>query len=130
MARSIFGGYSFYNFTDKDPLIDAQRTMFRDEGLSEYEAAQISGVSPSTYKGWFRGATRRPNNATSTQTAAALGYVRRDEMRRDGTVVVGYVKARTIDPTKERERQANWILKHRGPKRKRTKRKKVNGGPP
>jgi hypothetical protein len=118
--------YRNYRFVDKDPVIDALRTVVQDEGLSDYQAAQITGVAAGTYKGWFRGATRRPNNATSTQTAAALGYVRRDEMRADGQVVVGYVKARDIDQKKEREKMADWILKQRGPKKKKP-RKKANG---
>jgi len=121
--------YRNYRFIDKDPLIDALRIVVQDEGLSEYQASQISGVAPSTYKGWFRGGTRRPNNATSTQTAAALGYVRRDEMRSDGQVVVGYVKAREIDQKKERERMADWILKQRGPKKKKPARRSKANGP-
>jgi hypothetical protein len=120
--------YRNYRFMDKDPVIDAQATILKDEGLSEYEASQITGVAMSTLKGWFRGGTRRPNNATATQNAAALGYVRRDELKADGQVIVGYVKARKIDPVEEREKMANWILRQRGPRPKRRARKKKNGG--
>lgn len=119
--------YRNFRFVDKDPTIDAQRMIFRDEGLTEYEAAQITGCAAATYKGWFRGGTRRPNNATLTQTAAALGYVRRDELRPDGTVVVGYRKARTIDPVVERGKMADWILKHGSPKKKKRAKRKTNG---
>lgn len=129
MAMRSILTYRCYNFVDKDPAIDAARSMFRDEGLSEYEGAQITGCAAQTYKGWFRGGTRRPNNATLTQTAAALGYVRRDELTRDGHVRVGYVKARELDYQKEREKQADWILKQRGPKKKRAAKKKTNGHP-
>ena len=119
--------YRNYRFIDKDPIIDALRTVIKaEEHLNNNAAAQITGVSPTTFHGWFDGATRRPNNATSTQAAAALGYVRRDEMSKDGQVTVGYVKIRDIDPVKEREKMADWILKQRGPKKKRM-RKKTNG---
>lgn len=119
--------YRNYRWVDKDPLIDALRTVFHDEGLSNYEAACITGVSATTYKGWFDGETRKPMNSTSTQTAAALGYVRRDELKADGQVVVGYVKARKLDYEEERGKMADWIIKQRGPKKKRVHRRKKNG---
>ena len=113
------GFYRNYNFIDKDPIIDALRTVVQDENLSDYAAEQISGVSATTFKNWFRGPTRRPNNATATQVAAAFGYVRRDRMDARGNVVVAYEKVRTIDQQKEREKQANWLLKHGRKKKKR-----------
>jgi hypothetical protein len=127
MAISRIGIYRNYRWVDKDPLIDALRTVCQDEGLTNYEAHCITGISTTTFKGWFDGETRRPQNATATQAAAALGYVRRDELRHDGTVVVGYVKARKLDYKKEREKQADWILDQRGPKPKRKRTKKANG---
>jgi hypothetical protein len=121
--------YRNYRFVDKDPIIDALRTVVKSEQhLTNGAASAISGVAPTTFHGWFDGATRRPNNATSTQVAAALGYVRRDELTRDGQVVVGYVRVRDLDLKKEREKMADWILKQRGPKKKRARRKKANGG--
>jgi hypothetical protein len=120
--------YRNYRFVDKDPIIDALRTVLKsEEHLTNGAASAISGVAATTFHGWFDGATRRPNNATSTQAAAALGYVRRDEMRPDGQVVVGYVKTRELDLKKEREKMADWLLKQRGPKKKRAQRKKGNG---
>lgn len=119
--------YRNYRFRDKDQIIDALRTVIKaEEHLTNGAASAITGVSATTFHGWFDGTTRRPNNATSTQAAAALGYVRRDEMRPDGQVIAGYIKARDIDPKKEREKMADWLLRHRGPKRKRAKRK-TNG---
>jgi transcriptional regulator with XRE-family HTH domain len=119
--------YRNYRWKDKDPIIDALRTVRNDEGLTNHETAQITGVAASTFKNWFDGETRRPMNSTSTQMAAALGYVRRDELRADGTVVVGFVKAREYDYVAERKKQADWIIRTHGPKKKRKAGKKKNG---
>jgi hypothetical protein len=122
--------YRNYRFIDKDPILDAARTMVRnDERLSNSRAEAITGVTATTFSNWFDGSTRRPQNATITQAAAALGYVRRDEIRADGQVVVGFVKFHgfKLDFEKEIEKQANWILKQ-GLKKKRPRKKKPNGG--
>src|ERR1700757_2984378 len=92
---------------DKDPIIDAAKTVVRmDEKLSNGRAASITGVAASTFEAWFEGPPRRPQNATMCQARGALGYVRRDELKTDGTVVVGFVKARDYDYAKEIEKQA------------------------
>src|SRR5215467_8733195 len=97
---------------DQDPMVDALRTVVKAENhLSDNMAHQITGVSTTTFANWFNGKTRCPQNATATQAAAALGYVRRDELTRDGHVVVGYVRARSLDYAKEIEKQADWLLK-------------------
>jgi hypothetical protein len=67
----------------------------------------------------FSGGTRRPQNATVAQVTAALGYVRRDELRGNGTVIIGFVKARDLNYQREIEKQATWLMRHRGPRRKR-----------
>lgn len=119
--------YRNYQFIDKDPIIDALRTVVKsDEKLNNHKASQITGVAAGTLDNWFNGPTRCPQNATATQVAAALGYVRRDEFARDGSVHVGYAKAKDYDYAKEIEKQANWILKQ-GRKRKPRTRKKPNG---
>ena len=115
--------YRNYVWIDKDPIVDALRTICQDEKLTNYEAAAITGVSVTTFANWFEGPTQRPMNATSTQVAAALGYVRRDELKSDGTVTVGYVKARKVDYKSEREKQADWLLKNRQPARQRRKKR-------
>jgi hypothetical protein len=118
--------YRNYRFIDKDPILDAAKTMVRnDEKLSNGRAERITGVTATTFGGWFDGGTRRPQNATITQAAAALGYVRRDELKPDGQVVVGFIKARNtkLDFEKEIEKQADWLLKQ-GLKKKRTTRKR------
>jgi|SRR5215475_9352922 len=113
---------------DQDPMVDALRTVVKAENhLSDHMAHQITGVSTATFANWFNGKTRCPQNATATQAAAALGYVRRDELTKDGHVVVGYVRARDLDYEKEIEKQADWFIKHHGPKKKRKPRRKTNG---
>jgi hypothetical protein len=121
--------YRNYRFLDKDPILYAAKTMVRsDEKLTNGRAERITGVTASTFDGWFDGGVRRPQNATITQVAAALGYVRRDELKPDGQVVVGFVKASgtKLDYEKEIEKQANWLLKQ-GLKKKRRPKKKPNG---
>jgi hypothetical protein len=123
--------YRNYRFIDKDPILDAARTMVRtDEKLSNGRAEAITGVSSGTFEGWFDGGTRRPQNATITQAAAALGYVRRDELKSDGQVIVGFIKAHNtkLDHEKEIEKQANWLLKQGLKKKRPTRKRKPNGG--
>src|SRR5262245_54628861 len=114
-----------YQFVDKDSVIDAIRTIRDDEGLSNADLHAISGHATTTYNGWFDGDVRNPKHAVVTNTAASLGYVRHDTLNKDGTVNVRYVKAQRLDWKDEMEKQADWILKHKPPKKKR--KKKTNG---
>lgn len=119
-----FGIYRNYRFLDKNPIIDAVRTVVKsEEHLKNNHVHQISGVATATLDNWFEGTTRKPQNATVCQVTASLGYVRRDHMNRDGTVAIGFVKARELDFKEEIEKQADWILKHadKKPKKKRAK---------
>lgn len=125
MARYL---YRNYRFKDKDPICDALRTVIRsEEHLKNNHVHQISGVAAQTIDGWLDGATRRPQNATVCQVTAALGYVRRDELKTDGSVVVGFIKAKDYDYKKEIEKQADFYLKTHGPPKKRKAKKKANG---
>lgn len=126
MARVFL--YRNYRFIDKDPICDALRTVIRgEEHLKNNHVHQISGVAAQTIDGWLDGATRRPQNATVCQVTAALGYVRRDELTKDGRVIPGFVKAREYDYEKEIEKQADFFLKTHGPKKKKRTKKKTNG---
>lgn len=119
--------YRTYRFLDKDPIIDALKTVVRsEEGLNDHRASVITGVSPTTFRNWFDGGTRCPQNATACAAAAGLGYVRRDEMKADGTVVVGFIKARKTSKEFQDEiaAQADWVLKQ-GKRKRRPK--KSNG---
>jgi hypothetical protein len=90
---------------DKDPIIDACKTVVRDEGLNNNQAAVISGVAPATLANWFDGETRRPNNATVTALTSALGYVRSDSINaKTGRVEVGFKRVKVSDWKEEREK--------------------------
>lgn len=112
--------YRTYRFIDKDPIIDAMRVVRDLTGLKNHQAAELSGISPTTVHNWFEGGTRRPNNATVSAYTSALGYVRRDSIDGKGQLVVGFVKAKDLDVEKELERAADWLLKN-------PKKKKRNG---
>ncbi|HEX8836758.1 MAG TPA: hypothetical protein VF748_07470 [Candidatus Acidoferrum sp.] len=121
--------YRSYRFIDKDPIIDALKTVIRsEESLNNHRASVITGVSSTTFHNWFEGPTRAPQNASVCAAAGALGYVRRDELNARGEVVVGFVKARKSSPEYQDEikAQADWLLKQ-GKQRKRRPRKKANG---
>jgi len=120
--------YRTYRFIDKDPIIDAVRTVVQsDEHLKNNHVHQISGVATQTLDNWFDGPTRNPRNSTVSAVTTALGYIRHDRIRPDGTLDVRFVKQRELDWGKEIEKQADWVLKHAGPKKKRKQRKKANG---
>jgi hypothetical protein len=121
--------YRNYRWIDKDPIIDAIRTVVRsDEHLKNSMVHAISGVATATLDNWFDGTTKRPQNATITQVTGALGYVRHDELRADGTVVVGFRKARGLDWREEIEKQTKFFLKHHPDAKKKKQKKKANGG--
>ena len=121
--------YRTYRWIDKDPIIDAVRTVVKSgERLKNTMVHQISGVATATLENWFSGSTRKPQNSTVTAVTSALGYVRRDSFNSDGTVAINFVKTRDLDYQKEIEKQADWVLKHSGkPKKRRRKKKKSNG---
>ena len=93
--------YRCYNFTDKNPVIDKTRTILQDEGLFSKKKRpllhQLTGVSVSTYDGWFEGDTKSPRHETVAATMAALGY---EET---------FVKKKAIDLDKELVAAAKWL---------------------
>ena len=66
--------YRSYSFKDKDPIIDRLRTVINDEKVSYKEIEERSGVKVGTLRGWFDGATKRPQFATTMAVARSLGY--------------------------------------------------------
>jgi len=115
--------YRNFSFIDKDSSIDALRMIKDDLGFSNNRLSAITGISAGTIHNWFDGPTRCPQNATMTQYAAALGHVRRDELTKDGKVIVGYVRARGTkwDAEEEIAKQADWLLKQGRTKKRRAK---------
>lgn len=77
MARFVMS-YRCYNWKTKNPVIDKMRTVLQDEGLFAKNKRKIlhelSGVSLSTFDGWFEGETKDPKHATIMATMSALGY--------------------------------------------------------
>jgi len=65
--------YRSYNFVEKDPIIDATRTLFSDRHASYTDVSQDSGVAVSTIRNWFHGSTRRPQFATVAAVVKSLG---------------------------------------------------------
>lgn len=120
--------YRTYRFIDKDPIIDAVRTVVQDEHLKNNAVHQISGVATATLDNWFEGATKKPQNSTVCAVTTSLGYVRADSIRSDGTLQVGFRKARDYgDYEAEMEKQKKFFLKTHGPKKPRRKKPKSNG---
>ena len=72
-AKRGFITYKSYLFREKDPVIDALRTAVSDSGKSYLGVQNDSGVSATTVHNWFHGKTKRPQFATVTAVARALG---------------------------------------------------------
>lgn len=75
--------YAAYRFRDKDPAIDAIRTVMQDHfgkrNLTWEDYAEVpdnGGPAAQTIKHWFEGKTKRPQNATLEAAGRALGYHR------------------------------------------------------
>jgi transcriptional regulator with XRE-family HTH domain len=99
MARG-FGTYRTYNWIKKNPVIDKIRTKLQDEGLyakgKRKMLHDLTGVSVSTYEGWFEGDTQSPRHETIMATMTALGYEEE------------FVKKENINIEKELEAAAKW----------------------
>ena len=125
MARTYI--YRSYRFIDKDPVIDAVKTVVQAEHLKNSAVHAISGVATATLDNWFDGPTRQPQNSTVTAVTAALGYARSDEITEDGRVIVGFKRKKKLDWKEEAIKQADWMIKHAKPKKKKAKKKRDNG---
>jgi hypothetical protein len=68
--------YKTYMFKTKDPVIDQLRTMKKDMKLTDQAIHDASNVSTSTLNNWFKGITRRPQNATIEAVGRAMGAKR------------------------------------------------------
>jgi hypothetical protein len=64
--------YKSYSFRDKDPIIDAFRTLKDDSDTSATRIAEV-GPSTSTIHKWLKGKTRRPQFAAVWAAARACG---------------------------------------------------------
>ena len=86
MKKKSHGGYMppiyrSYVFKDKDPAIDALRTVVQDYygKLTQHELGDIEvsgGQTKGCMSNWFFGKTKRPQNATLEAAGRAMGYER------------------------------------------------------
>lgn len=74
MTKRILKPYKSYRFINKDPIIDKVRTAVQDSKVSDKVLTADSGVSSACRRGWFKGATKRPQYATINATLRAIGY--------------------------------------------------------
>lgn len=65
--------YKSYMFRDKDPVIDAVRTVVEDSKKNWKTISTDSGVSRTTIRNWFLGSTKRPQFATVAAVVSACG---------------------------------------------------------
>jgi len=82
-----------YRHVDKDPVIDALRTIIEDAygDITHSVLERLSydsGVSVHCLRGWFLGETRRPFNMTVRLVLQALNC-RVQIIRADGTEIIG-----------------------------------------
>jgi hypothetical protein len=69
--------YDTYKFATVDPVIDEMRTALDDSGHKASWVCGVSRLSTTTASNWFRGKTRRPQNASISAFMGALGYRRK-----------------------------------------------------
>lgn len=65
--------YPSYNFINKDPALDAARTVIEDSGLSFSEIHQNGGATVTTQKAWFHGNRKRCRFDAIMATVRAAG---------------------------------------------------------
>ena len=68
--------YRTYRFKNKDLEIDRLRTLKKDAKVSDKDIHEASDVATTTLHNWFKGPTRRPQNATIEAVGRALGKKR------------------------------------------------------
>jgi hypothetical protein len=109
MARFVMK-YRTYNFVNKNPVIDKVRTILQDEGLYNKKKRrmlhQLTGVSTSTYDGWFEGDVKNPQHITIAATVTALGYEEQ------------FVKTKDIDQEAELQAARAWLARQKDQREK------------
>lgn len=71
--RGALKTYKSYLFVEKDPIIDAMRTVVSDGQWNHTELSEESGVSAQAISNWFGGNVKRPQFATVSAVVRALG---------------------------------------------------------
>ncbi|MBT1509355.1 hypothetical protein KIP88_02475 [Bradyrhizobium sp. SRL28] len=106
---------------EKNPVLGKLQTIAQDEGVFKDLKAlhEISGVSASTFHGWWHGDTVNPQHGTIMAFLTSLGYEERFEKTKD------------IDIEKERKSGKAWLearAEEREKEAPRAKRKKKANG--
>jgi predicted transcriptional regulator len=70
--RGIFA-YKSYNFVDKDPVLDIEKTVVQRSGMSFKEIHEAGGATPGTLNKHFNGATKTSRFDTLMATFRACG---------------------------------------------------------
>jgi hypothetical protein len=65
-----------YNWIDKDPVVDKCMALANKMGVrgQYHKMALLTGMSPSTFANWDKGATKRPQHASVACFVEALGH--------------------------------------------------------
>lgn len=63
-----------YNFVDRDPAMDIERTIIQRSGKSFQEIKEAGGATPTTLKNHTNGKTKRPIFTTLAATVRACGH--------------------------------------------------------
>jgi hypothetical protein len=101
---------------EKNPVIDKLRTIAQDEGLYKNLKVlhEISGVSATTFHGWWHGDTVNPQHGTIMAFLTSVGWEEQ------------FVKSKVIDIEKERLAGQAWLAK-RAEEREKASPAKSNG---
>lgn len=65
--------YKSYMFRDKDPIVDAVRTVRQDKKYTYQEIEDKGGPKAQTVRNWETGSVRRPQFATVWAAIKAMG---------------------------------------------------------
>lgn len=121
--RGIFSQYRSYNFVNQDPIVDAVRTMVRDEGLREKDVVSLSFLSPGCVGNMLGGVTRSPRFTSIAALCSGMGYARIEF----GSHGPHFVKTKDLDFERETlKARAEYIIeqKRRKTLKQRRRRKK------
>lgn len=59
---------------DSDPLLKQIVPLLQRDNRSNYAKANVSGLSPTTFRNWTRGKVKHPQAVSVAMAARMLGY--------------------------------------------------------
>lgn len=72
--RGALRVYNSYMFRDKDPIIDAVRTVRQFKKIGYAAIEESGGPTATTVRNWEKGKTKRPQFSTVWAAIRAMGY--------------------------------------------------------